>query len=302
MNHTIRIIRPSSREQQDLLAPRIQELEGYGFDILYDDITPDKAWSYSAGSISDRKDALMMALTESESQIVVAARGGYGASDFLEELDFDRLKRSGQKILVGFSDISALHSALYSKLGWAGLHAPMPATSLWTSESPDIKLWRDAVKTICSATQTKGSFGLSAVGESTDSTIDGILFGGCFSVLTNLIGTPYFPESLEGHILFFEDTDENPARLLRYFNQWKQSGALSGVRAIVIGCLQNLGQNIEDSALYTYEQFAARCDIPVYRSLDFGHVAPNSPILIGSKATISSNTLSWQMNFAEGAV
>jgi muramoyltetrapeptide carboxypeptidase len=125
----------------------------------------------------------------------------------------------------------------------------------------------------------------------------GTLFGGCYSVLTNLIGTPYLPKSLRGHILFFEDLDEHPARLMRHWNQWLQSGLLEGVQAVVIGNLLKLGQNIPDNAEYVFEEWARRCPAPLFKSNAFGHLSPNFPLGIGAAAEISSErnwSLKWK--------
>jgi muramoyltetrapeptide carboxypeptidase len=125
--------------------------------------------------------------------------------------------------------------------------------------------------------------------------VQGTLFGGCLSVLTNMIGTPYFPKSLAGHVVFCEDTGENPGRLLRYFNQWVQSGALRGAQAFVVGHLRGLGDNVEDNAPFAYERFAAVSPVPVFASADFGHTSPNYPLAIGSKATLSNGRLTWRL-------
>jgi muramoyltetrapeptide carboxypeptidase len=294
----IRIIRPSSREQNDLLQPRIEFLNKAGFSVKYENIATDEDWTYTSGSQVDRQNALNNALAEPNSGAVVAARGGYGASDLLQGIDYVSLKSKSQKIVVGFSDISAIHCALYGQLGWAGLHAPMPATNLWEDDGPDVSQWINTLESILNRSEIDGSIEIESVGNSAEN-LSGTLFGGCFSVITNLIGTPYFPNDLSNHILFFEDIGESPARLLRYFNQWIQSGALDGVSAIVIGCLQSLGDDIEDSADYVYEQFSKRTTIPIFKSKNFGHIKPNSPLLIGANAKISGKKLIWNYSFTE---
>ena len=72
--------------------------------------------------------------------------------------------------------------------------------------------------------------------ESATKNHEGKLFGGCFSVLTNLVGTSFLPD-LAGHILIFEDIEEHPARLMRYWKQWEYAGILTGVEAVVFGRL-----------------------------------------------------------------
>ncbi|MCX6106575.1 MAG: LD-carboxypeptidase [Proteobacteria bacterium] len=299
MKQTLRIIRPSSREQKDILSSRLPMLEQCGFEVLYEDLELDDSWAYTSGTAESRSRALIAALTEPESDTVICARGGYGASDLLPLIPWSKLKQVRPKLLVGFSDISALHCGLYAQLGWPSMHAPMPATVLWDQSTPETSL--DLQALFANLQQwdkgsTSGSLPLTAIGDTSPHSLTGKLFGGCFTVLTNLIGTPYFPKSLAGHIVFIEDTDEHPARLMRAFNQWLQSDALIGASALVIGHLRNLGQNIPDCAEFVLKQFAQRSPIPVFHTPLFGHSRPNYPLMIGASGQITQGRLTWHMD------
>jgi muramoyltetrapeptide carboxypeptidase len=294
----IRIIRPSSREAQDLLAPRVAELEDLGFEVRHDELAPDPSWAYAAATAESRAAALMAALVEDGTEAVVCARGGYGASDLLPLLDWAALARAKEKLVVGFSDVSALHTALYARLGWRGIHGPMPATTLWRKGgvNDDVDALLAALKAWSENAPASGTMALAPVGPATSpaSTASGKLFGGCFSVVTGLIGTPSFPRSLAGHVLFFEDTDEHPGRLMRHLNQWIQSGALAGVTGLVIGHLRGLGDKIPDCAPFVLEQFARRTGLPTWHAPLFGHTTPNFPLVVGATATIEKDRLSWR--------
>lgn len=297
----VRIVRPSSRELADLLTPRLAELRHAGLFVRYEDIPQNPQWAYTAGTAEVRAAALQAALCEEDTHLVWAARGGYGASDLLPLLNWALLGRCPEKIVIGFSDVSALHSALYAKLGWRGWHAPMPATSLWRLHADDdvdqvlgcLRAWAGG----------QGVFGEVAVAPVTPGNgwpLSGRLFGGCFSVLTGLIGTSYFPPNLKDHILFFEDVDESPARLMRALNQWLQSGVLAGVQAIVVGYLKDLGANIVDCAPYVLDEIARRvAPIPVFHTPLFGHVSPNYTLPIGAQGTLLPDRLSWRMPLTE---
>ena len=299
MKQTLRIIRPSSREQKDILSSRLPMLQQRGFEVLYEDLELDDSWSYTSGTAESRSKAVIAALTEDESDVVICARGGYGASDLLPLIPWSKLKQVRPKLLVGFSDISALHCGLYAQLGWPSMHAPMPATALWDDSTPETSLDLQALFTNLQQWQkgsTSGSLPISSISDNPPLRLTGKLFGGCFTVLTNLIGTPYFPKSLAGHILFIEDTDEHPARLMRAFNQWLQSDALVGASALVIGHLRNLGQNIPDCAEFVLKQFAQRSTIPVFHTPLFGHTHPNYPLIVGASGKITEGRLTWQID------
>ena len=296
MKVTLRIIRPSSREPADLLGPRLDELAAAGFEVLHDEIPRDPDWPYTAAPTAERAQALAAALTESRSDFVLCARGGYGASDLLPRLDWSQLASAKPKLVVGFSDVSALHSALYTRLGWPGLHAPMPATTLWRKDGQedDVGQLLALLKTFQADGTATGSLAVQPVGTSEAAPLVGPLFGGCFTVLTNLIGTPYFPRSLAGHVVFIEDTGEHPARLMRALNQWLLAGVLDGARALVVGYLRDLGDKIPDCAPFVYQQFAARVPVPVYATPLFGHTSPNHPLLIGADAVLGQGRLTWR--------
>ena len=292
---TIRIIFPGSRDRDQMLVSRLPELAKH-FQVRYDpnQVALEESWPFTSASVQQSLKILSESLLEVGVDAVWAGRGGYGVSDLLPQLPWTLLTRQKAKFVVGFSDISSLHAALFTKLRWPCLHAPMPGSALWPEKdlSEDCNLAIDIVK----GTACGGSLPLSE-GLTADETIEGWLFGGCLSVLSATIGTPYFPRSLANAILFLEDVDENPGRLMRSMNQWDQAGVLNGVRAIVIGNLKKCNPNRPES---TGAEFVAelrkRIDIPVVKSEYFGHVAPNMPLLLGAKATILQNTLSWTFN------
>jgi muramoyltetrapeptide carboxypeptidase len=289
----VRIIRPSSRESGNLLVDRIKEFESRGIRVLYDETLPDPSWPFCSSTIESRLSALTNALTEKQSQIVWCARGGYGASDLLGQLPWEKLLTQKPKLVIGFSDASALHSALYAKLNWQSLHAPMPATTLWAEDNKtdDIEILYKLIE----RKQNHSEIDVTAVGDHTSrAPIEGTLFGGCMSVISQLIGTPYFPKSLKDHIIFWEDTGENPGRLMRGLNQWQQSGALNGVKALVLGVFRDCVKENQSADLHIYQQFAKRLKIPVFRSKQFGHTSPNFPLMIGAMARIQDGQLIWQ--------
>jgi muramoyltetrapeptide carboxypeptidase len=283
----VRILRPSSREKEDLLSRRLEEFKRRGVKASCRDLPPEPRWFPVAATLEDRLRELIEAVEDPTVHVLWAGRGGYGASDLLPHLPWDKWKSLTPKVIVGYSDCSALHSAFFTRLKWPGLHAPMPLHESWGKEGVEEDL--TATFDVLKAAAPKGQIAITA----SSAPIEGTLFGGCFSVLTNLLGTPFFPRSLEGCVLFFEDIQEPPGRLARMFNQWLQTGALRGVKALVLGRFPQANDPREALEATLLEELSRRAPCLVVTSRDFGHVTPNFPLLVGGHARLSGSTLSW---------
>jgi muramoyltetrapeptide carboxypeptidase len=271
----------------------IQFLRDGGLTVVSHPPKKVDGWKYTAGAIEYRSRILNLALLDTDSKFVLCARGGYGASDLLEYIPFNKLKLSrNEKIITGFSDVSAIQCAVYAKLGWRSLHAPMPASVLWKrgGNQRDVNSLLSIMQGHRCSETLRLEEGYKALGSSKE--ITGRLFGGCLAVITNLIGTEYFPKSLSDHILFLEDIDENPAQVIRYLNQWKMSGSLKGVKALVFGNMVDCYSKDCTEAQFLKEA-RRRFGIPVFVSHDFGHVSPNIPLMIGAKCSVFGNELRW---------
>lgn len=294
---TVRLISPSSRGPDHILGPRISELENRGFRVLYDPLRPDPHWPFTISSVAERADALIRAMEEKDADILLATRGGYGASDLFHLIPWKKFEKAKPKTIVGFSDISALHSAAVTKLGWPGIHAPMPQSELWGRPGLTDT---DELLALLKGEKTAGSLKIDAAFNVPANVCEGWLFGGCLSVLTNLIGTPYLPTSLAGAVLFFEDIGENPGRLMRFLTQWQHAGLLGGVRAIVCGQFRELGP-IPFSERELARTISERFRLPVFVSPDFGHCAPNYPLPLKARAVVTPTEFRWQLAGVQNA-
>lgn len=262
---TIAIIYPAGQVDPAVIAPNLAQLRLH-FTVKNTPCSRD---------FNARLQQLMDALLDDDNDIILAARGGYGCSDLLPHLPWEQLASQKPKTLVGLSDISALLAAFYHKTHWLCIHGPMPGSPLWGKNSQqDI----EQLIQLLQATPLPQQFALTPLLH-IEQEISGYLFGGCFSVLTNLIGTEYLPHLPEKTILFLEDINETTPRLLRYFNQWQQAGLLDNVSALLLGNFMGCGP--------VAEQFAARGQLPTYLCDQFGHISPNLPISLGARFKIS---------------
>ncbi len=285
------VVEPSSAPESAVLESNLGVLRQVGIRVSYQRYPLDAGDRQAQVGVNTRAQILSGVLSDPEIAYVLAARGGYGASDLLRHLDWSALSSLPKTVVIGFSDISALQVALYVRLGWPAIHGPMPGSSLW-SNGPDVDC---LVRLLSSPRPWNSAISVSPFGgSSTDTTVQGTLIGGCLSVLSALIGTPYFPETLQGYILFLEDTNETAERVLRFWNQWLECDLVDDLAAVVVGRFTDLSGDHDEEWLVT--RLAERCTVPLFRSPDFGHISPNHPLVIGAEARIDGGILKWRLD------
>ena len=285
------VVEPSSAPESAVLESNLGVLHQAGIRVRYQRYPLDAGDRQAQVGVNARAQILSGVLSDPEIAYVLAARGGYGVSDLLRHLDWSALSSLPKTVVIGFSDISALQVALYVRLGWPAIHGPMPGSSLW-SNGPDVDC---LVRLLSSPRPWNSAISVSPFGgSSTDTTVQGTLIGGCLSVLSALIGTPYFPETLQGYILFLEDTNETAERVLRFWNQWLDCDLVGDLAAVVVGRFTDLSGDHDEEWLVT--RLAERCTVPLFRSPDFGHISPNYPLVIGADARIDGGILKWRLD------
>lgn len=232
---------------------------------------------YFAGSDERRLKELQEAIRDPEVDAILCARGGFGATRLLPGLSVEEVKQAN-KLLVGFSDVTALH-ALWARAGVRSMHAPMVSALGRVSE--EVKEdWR---KTFEGADDKKSWQGLETI---TGGKAEGRLFGGNLSVLCALLGTPYV-SSLEGTVLLLEDVGEKPYRVDRMLTTMLQSGCLDKCTAIVIGAFTEGetgrdGVSVDDVLV----ERLGGLGIPVVKGLPVGHIDDNTPLMFGASVCL----------------
>ena len=164
------------------------------------------------GTDEMRIEQLHAAASDADVRIVLALRGGYGMTRLLPKLDLDMLAASG-KIFVGHSDFTALQMALLARTGMTSFAGPMVCddfTREQTSEFTMRHFWQCLISASHTVTATSQ--------DNPAADVSGTLWGGNLTMLTHLLGTPYFPH-IDGGILFIEDVNEHPYRVERMLLQ-----------------------------------------------------------------------------------
>lgn len=249
------------------------------------ELLPPGPWRYLAATDRERAAALRAAYGDPEVRAVVVARGGYGAMRILQEIDWGLIASSG-KPLVGFSDATAMHFALFAH-GAKGVHGPV-VTQL--GEQPPESVER--LFALLESTSAPPPIAGSQVGGGVAS---GRLVGGCLSLVAALAGTPFLP-SLEGCILLLEEVGEAAYRLDRMWMQLRLSGALEGVAGFAIGSLTDCPASGGVEADDVLAELAADTGKPTLVHLPIGHGAVNLAVPHGARAEIRDGAL----RFVEG--
>ncbi|MGO4702780.1 muramoyltetrapeptide carboxypeptidase [Dyella sp. 2RAB6] len=218
--------------------------------------------------------------------IVLAIRGGYGATRLLEQLDYDALRErlaGTATLLVGHSDFTALQLALYTRSGLASFGGPMLGPDFGAPELHPL-MWEHFWRTL-SAPQSSASWATPAEGELD---VEGPLWGGNLAVLCSLLGTPYFPR-IDGGILFVEDVGEPPYRIERLLYQLHLAGVLDRQRALVLGHFTHCRPAAYDNGYdvpAAFAQIGRVARVPVVSGLPFGHEPDKFTLPFGAAARL----------------
>lgn len=297
----IGLVAPSSAPRSpELLEQGIATLRARGFDVVRNaaDAAPR---GYLASPDPDRIAEFNAMLRRTDVDVVMCARGGYGALRLLDHLDWEAA-RAHPKLLVGYSDITALQLALYRKAGWASLSGPMVAVE-WTDPDPRTeRAFLDLARGgMPSPLRNPDGTPLSPLrtGSAT-----GILLGGNLTMIARLIGTPYLPD-LTGAILFFEDIGEAPYRIDALLAQLHLAGILSRLGGVVIGACTEADPPPGRPTLSLDEMFAdwfSDAPYPVASGLLYGHFPLKATVPIGVRARLDVSSSSAQLHILEPVV
>ncbi|MCK2216538.1 LD-carboxypeptidase [Actinomadura sp. ATCC 31491] len=280
---TVAIVAPSGPPAAALLKRGVQRLEGLGLKVVVGAHVLDRQeLDYLAGEDAARAADLQSAWCDPAVSAVFCCRGGYGAGRLLGLLDWDALRAAGPKVLLGSSDITALHTAFAIELGVPTLHGPMPACDLLAGEDgPEPRTW-DSLQTALSGTQASVPGELALV----PGRAAGELSGGNLSLLAALCGTRWQP-SFAGRIAFLEDVGEEPYRIDRMLTQLLQAGAFDGVRGIVLGSWVGCGDPYP-----VLRDRLAPLGVPVLGGVAAGHGSPQMSLWLGRLGVIDTESCS----------
>ncbi|HEV7922046.1 MAG TPA: LD-carboxypeptidase [Thermoanaerobaculia bacterium] len=279
-NGHVAVLAISSPSELSRIREGAAHLEEYGLRVTLAENIDHRHRGYLAGGDDERVAILNRFLRSDEFDGFLFARGGYGAMRILDRIDYPAIAANPRPI-IGFSDITALHQAAAIHAGVASFHGPMVNLDFHARLSPEIERWFWSVLTgEAPLTWRFQPSQVVARGEA-----EGVLFGGCLSLVTSLTGTPY-DYWADGGIWFWEDVEEPIYRIDRMLTHLMLSGRLQGIRGVVIGKLKGCGKEEELQAFLS--EFFGSLAIPVVRELPFGHQGDNLLLPIGARVRLST--------------
>lgn len=281
---TVGIIAPASNIQRPLLEAGCEALRRVGYNPVYNDSIFDQDL-YFAGSVQRRIRELEEMFVRDDVRAIFCARGGYGTNYLLSKLDPQKIVPN-PKIFVGYSDITTLLTCFADSAGFVTFHGPMVTKDFVLADGVDLVSWEAALTGVAQWSLELGpDCGLKPL---RDGKAEGILYGGCLSMLVASLGTPHEIRT-NGTILFLEDIAAKPYQIDRMLMQLKLAGKLNDVRGIIFGemvdCVQspNQGYSLEEVIMRVLDEL----EIPIAFGLRSGHVTRgNITLPIGVRASL----------------
>jgi muramoyltetrapeptide carboxypeptidase len=277
----VALVAPSGAMQGKVADAAAEVLETWGLRVRLGEHALGRHL-YLAGTDDERLGDLNGALRDEEVRGVLCLRGGYGAQQIADDIDFDAV-RADPKVVMGFSDITALHAALWTEAGLATVHGPTVGQLQRGAESVTGTGARRALMTsepvTVEADQSESTYRVRVPGRAA-----GTLLGGNLALLAATAGTRHALD-LHGAILVIEDVNEAPYRVARMLVQLRRAGWLAGLRGIAVGQFTDChegGPAVEDVLV---DQLGS-LGVPVLGGLPIGHGEQQVAVGLGVPAVM----------------
>ncbi|AXJ01849.1 muramoyltetrapeptide carboxypeptidase [Cyclonatronum proteinivorum] len=290
---TIGVFSPSSPPVAENTAQGVRYLESLGYRVV---LSPNYSQheDYLAGSGEQRAGDLMGLICNDTIDAIFCTRGGFGSFMMLPFLDFEAIRKA-RKLILGFSDVTALQWAVYAKTGLPSISAGMVATDLsYPARDPQFEsfFWEliESGHTNCTFQNT-----LSHAEEQDGvASCEGISMPGTMSVAAMLLGTKWFPV-LENCIPILEDVDEPRHKVEAYLTQLILGGHFAACPAVVFGQFTDASVQgyPEVPELHTiFRRATQKSSLKVLQGIDYGHIPGKISLPLGVPISVSLGSTS----------
>lgn len=292
-NDQVMLIAPGHAIHEQQLSEAIDRLKVMQLRVKTANNMLDR-YGYFAGSIEKRAEDINHAFADPDIKAIIAVRGGSGCSLLLDHLDYDLIEKN-PKILLGLSDVTALLIGIYEKTGLITFHGPgagmeWPQYSvnyikslLFKRECPT---YRNPDGHVDDLIEHPCEIRILQRGQA-----QGEILGGNLTVLTTLMGTPYFPKDWKNKILFVEEIGEAVYRIDRMFAQLKIAGILSQISGFIGGTFLNATKNSPSGFDLNdvLERYLKPLKIPAFYGAMIGHQPQNMTIAQGVEISMDAD-------------
>ena len=293
---TIALVTPGSYITEQEKEESVNNIQSLGFNVVYSERLMQKNGYFSATD-EERAADLNEMFERKDVQAIMCARGGYGCARILPYLDYDLIE-DNPKILIGFSDVTAIQYAIFKNTGLITFHGPV---SISTFSSFSVKNFENVLvnptfelELVNSTTGNNfNPYGITVI---SDGIAKGELVGGNLSICVSLIGTEYDIDYSD-KIVFLEEFLEEPYRVDRMLTQMIQAGKFDDAAGIALGVFKmcepnksNPAFNGSFSLMEVLKDRLGNLGIPVIYGLSFGHISDKFTLPFGGKAELNSET------------
>lgn len=267
------LVAPASPAATEKLAGAIKVLESFGLKVMVGQSCYERK-GYLSGSDELRASDLNTMFANPQIKGIVCLRGGYGTPRILDRLDYDVIRRHA-KVFIGFSDITAVHSAIQNKAGLITFHGPMGALMAGDFSDYSRRFWEEMLFGKIVPGQVRNPEGEELIG-SQSGIARGLLCGGNLSLLADTMGTPYEIDCKD-KILFIEEIDEEPYRVDRMMTQLRLGGKFEDAAGIILGDFADCDAKDPENSLTLAEVFSEILpkNKPLLQNLRAGHCDPH---------------------------
>lgn len=292
---TIGIFAPASPAGTEVVDAGLAYLKGMGYSCQTEQKLDQESYQiehgFACGAALERAKAFNDLLTNKKVAALIASRGGYGAIDLLPLIDFE-LVRQERKLIIGYSDVSALLLAIYQLTDLACIHGASLAVE-FAQASANAEAAKSVVHLmqLVSDTKYRPEYDLQIL---RSGNAQGPIIATNLSILMSLMGTPWEP-SLDDAILVVEEVGEAPYRVQRMLTQLSFAGKLDRLAGLVFGrfsvCEVKAGPTIDQVLQRSVKGILKNTSFPIAWQLAVGHNGENLPLALGCMAKINGTKL-----------
>ncbi|HBS86710.1 MAG: LD-carboxypeptidase [Bacteroidetes bacterium GWF2_38_335] len=289
---TIGIVAPARKISSIELKPAADKLKKWGLNVVFAK-NINKSFHQFAGNDEVRLAGFQSLLDDDNVQAIIAGRGGYGTIRIIEKLNFDKFVKN-PKWIIGYSDITVLHSYIHEKFGIETMHAVMPVNFPFNGDDSESIL---SLKKAIFGESLKYHFDPDE--KNREGSATGQLVGGNLSVLYSMRGTS-FDLNTDGKILFIEDLDEYLYHIDRMIMNFKIGGKFDKIKGLIVGALSDMNDNLVPYGKDAYEIVADAVkdfNFPVCFNFPAGHIDPNEAMIFGRKIKMSVTDKGTKISF-----